>query len=161
VRRLEVAAPTLTGPLPASYDRLRDDAMHSLGIGTTRDMKSVVTGVFIPSWQFQGYTVSEKIALWRGKAFSMKLLRDKVFATDLTQQVTALDLPVYFWSGVYDYTVNYSLTRDYFEKLQTPLKGFYTFEQSAHSPMFEEPGKAQRILREDVLAGENRLADSK
>jgi hypothetical protein len=40
-----------------------------------------------------------------------------------------------------------------------PVKGFYTFEQSAHSPMFEEPGKMRRILREDVLAGTNHLAD--
>ncbi len=75
--------------------------------------------------------------------------------------VVELDLPVYFLSGIYDYTVNYNLTKDYFEKLQAPLKGFYTFEQSAHSPMFEEPGKMQRILREDVLAGANSLADAK
>lgn len=40
-----------------------------------------------------------------------------------------------------------------------PLKGFYTFEQSAHSPVFEEPGKVMTILREDVLNGANRLAD--
>jgi len=32
------------------------------------------------------------------------------------------------------------------------MKGFYTFEQSAHSPMFEEPEKMQKVLREDVLA---------
>jgi hypothetical protein len=41
------------------------------------------------------------------------------------------------------------------------LKGFYTFEQSAHSPMFEEPEKTVRVLREDVLAGANSLADAK
>jgi hypothetical protein len=39
------------------------------------------------------------------------------------------------------------------------MKGFYTFEHSAHSPLFEEPDKVQRILREDVLAGVNSLAD--
>ena len=41
------------------------------------------------------------------------------------------------------------------------MKGFYIFEESAHSPMFEEPEKMQKILREDVLAGENNLADEK
>jgi hypothetical protein len=39
------------------------------------------------------------------------------------------------------------------------LRGFYTFEQSAHSPAFEEPEKALSILLADVLAGTNGLAD--
>jgi len=51
------------------------------------------------------------------------------------------------------------LAKDYLEKLQAPIKGFYTFEKSAHSPMFEEPEKMQRILQEDVLVGANNLAD--
>jgi hypothetical protein len=51
------------------------------------------------------------------------------------------------------------LAKGYFEKLNAPIKGFYTFEQSAHSPMFEEPEKMQKILLEDVLTGTNDLAD--
>jgi hypothetical protein len=39
------------------------------------------------------------------------------------------------------------------------LKGFYTFQDSAHSPMFEEPERALRILREDALPVRNDLAD--
>ena len=40
------------------------------------------------------------------------------------------------------------------------MKGFYTFGKSAHSPILEEAGKARRIMREDVLAGSNGLADA-
>jgi pimeloyl-ACP methyl ester carboxylesterase len=159
VRKLEAAPPTLTAPLPLSYDLLRDDAMHSLGIGTTRDMKSVITGVFLPSWMSRQYTIVEKVNLWRGKVFSQRLLRKQVFATDLTQQVKELNLPVYFFSGIYDYTVNYTLSKDFYEKLQAPIKGFYTFGQSAHSPIFEEPEKVQEILMKDVLTGSNHLTD--
>ncbi|MCB0125290.1 MAG: hypothetical protein KDE58_23715, partial [Caldilineaceae bacterium] len=61
----------------------------------------------------------------------------------------------------YDYTCNYSVAKEYFERLDAPVKGFYTFAQSAHSPIFEEPDKAQNILRKDVLTGTNRLADTK
>jgi len=43
--------------------------------------------------------------------------------------------------------------------LKAPLKGFYTFDRSAHSPVMEEPQKAQKIMREDVLARTNNLAD--
>ncbi len=48
----------------------------------------------------------------------------------------------------------------YFQHLAAPLKGFYTFEQSAHRSCFEEPEKMRRILREDVLGRTNRLADA-
>ncbi len=159
VRKLEAAPPTMTAPLPAAYDALRDEAMHRLGIGTTHNMKSVVTGVFLPSWQFQEYTLGEKINLWRGKIFSKRFMWDQMIATDLTQQVTALELPVYFFHGIYDYTCSYAEAKAYFEKLKAPLKGFYTFEQSAHSPMFEEPEKMRLILQQDVLMGTNSLAD--
>jgi pimeloyl-ACP methyl ester carboxylesterase len=36
--------------------------------------------------------------------------------------------------------------------LDAPRKGFHTFPDSAHSPIFEEPERARRILREEVLS---------
>jgi pimeloyl-ACP methyl ester carboxylesterase len=78
-----------------------------------------------------------------------------MFATDLPHQVTALDLPVYFFHGRYDYTCSYTQAKAYFEQLKAPLKRFYTFEQSAHSPLFEEPGKVRDILQEEVVVGMN------
>jgi pimeloyl-ACP methyl ester carboxylesterase len=161
LKKLEAAAPTLAGPMPPEYAAVRDDAMHQLGIGTTRDMKSVLTGIFLPSWFHREFTLIEKVNLWRGKIFSMKLLRDTVFATDLTQQVRALKIPIYIFHGRYDYTCSYTLAREYFGQLRAPIKGFYTFDQSAHSPFFEEPGRVREIFLADVLAGANTLADVK
>jgi pimeloyl-ACP methyl ester carboxylesterase len=162
VRKLEAAPVTMTGGTPDAYRVLRDPAMHSLGVGTMHQMNSVVTGIFLPSFQSRDYTLPEKIHTWTAKAKSgVASLWDDMLATDLSQQVTELAVPVYFFSGVYDYTVNYTLAKDYFEKIHAPVKGFYTFEQSAHSPIFEEPEKVQKILREDVLTGTNHLADAK
>lgn len=160
VRKLEAAPVTMTGGVPDAYRRLRDPAMHTLGIGTTHDMKSVITGIFLPSWQSRDYTLGEKLDLWRGKATSgIASLWDEMLATDLSEQVTAFRLPVYFFSGIYDYTCNHSLAQAYFAKIQAPVKGFYTFAHSAHSPIFEEPDRTRQILREDVLVGANQLAD--
>lgn len=162
VRRLEAAPPTMTVPLPAAYEALRDAYMHGAGIGTTREMQSVITGIFLPSWQFREYTLAEKLNLWRGKIASRSRefgLWDTVQATDLSQQVTDLALPVYFFHGQYDYTCAYPLARAYFEKLDAPLKGFYTFENSAHTPIFEEPETALAILLQDVLNETPSLAD--
>ncbi len=146
-----------------SYYTMRDAPMHKLGIGTTHNMKSVISGVFLPIMLHNEYTLSEKINIWRGKFLTTKTydLWRKLVATDLTKKVQGLDIPVYFIHGIYDYTVSYSLAQDYFEELQAPIKGFYTFELSAHSPLFEEPEKMQQILQEDVLVGVNNLADIK
>ncbi len=160
VRRLEQAPVTMAAPLPPAYDALRDDAMHSLGTGTTHAMRSVITGIFLPSWQAPEYTLGEKIGLWRGKFASKAILWKQLIATDLTRLAPALDLPAYFFHGRYDYTASYPEAKAYFERLKAPLKGFYTFEQSAHSPMYEEPEKMGRILREDVLVGTNGLSDA-
>jgi pimeloyl-ACP methyl ester carboxylesterase len=104
--------------------------------------------------------LSEKINLWRGKIWTgVSSMWKEMVVTDLSQQVTELEIPVYFLHGVYDYTCAYTVAKSYFEKLHAPVKGFYTFEQSAHSPMFEEPDKVQKIIREDVLVGTNNLAD--
>ncbi len=161
VKKLEAAPPTMTMPLPPAYDRMRDDAMHGVGIGTTRDMKTIEGGVFFPSWFSKQLTLGEKINLWRGKIYCASKLRNEVFSTDLRKKVTRLDLPVYFLSGKYDYTVNHDLSKAYLAELQAPVKGFYTFENSAHSPFFEEPEKVRRILQEDVLVGATQLADTK
>ncbi|WP_156184548.1 alpha/beta fold hydrolase [Clostridium carboxidivorans] len=137
--------------MPKEYNRVRDGVMHRAGIGTTHNMNSVVTGIFMPVMQNSEYTLGEKINIWRGKAFSSSTVLSKdLYSTDLTTKVTKLDIPVYFFSGIYDYTVNHSMSEAYLKKIQAPVKGFYLFKQSAHSPMFEEPEKVMQIMQEDV-----------
>jgi pimeloyl-ACP methyl ester carboxylesterase len=85
-------------------------------------------------------------------------LWDEAIATDLSKQVTELEPTVYFFHGLYNYTVSYSLAKDYFEKINAPVKKFYTFEQSAHSLFFEEPEKMLKILQKAVLPDVKNLA---
>jgi pimeloyl-ACP methyl ester carboxylesterase len=154
-----VAAP-VTDSIPDSYLQMRDEAMHSLGIGTTHDMKSVPVGMFLPSLLCEEYTLSEKLNLWRGKSRSgVHPLWNKMITTDLAQQVKQLKIPIYFFHGRYDYTVSYPLAKRYFETLHAPVKGFYTFENAAHSPHLEEPTRIKEIMMNDVLQRKVSLAD--
>jgi pimeloyl-ACP methyl ester carboxylesterase len=160
VRKLEAAPVTGIGGTPEAYLAVRDTAMHRLGIGTTHDMRSVLRGIFLPSLTSRAYTVGEKVNLWRGKrASGVSPLWEQMLGTDLATTAPRLDLPVYFLHGRHDYTCSYPLARAYCAELTAPVKGFHTFERSAHSPVFEEPERVGRILREDVLLGANRLAD--
>ncbi len=159
IRKLE-ASPVIES-IPYRYLKLRDQAMHNLGVGTTRAMNSIITGVFIPSLTCKDYTLKEKFNVWRGKSQSgVHPLWNTIIATDLTQQTNEVNIPVYFFHGIYDYTVSYTLAKKYFEALHTPVKGFYTFENSAHSPIFEEPERVMRILKEDVMNCRTNLADN-
>jgi pimeloyl-ACP methyl ester carboxylesterase len=159
VRRLDASPIGNAAPLPDAYLKIRDAAMHELGVGTMRDMKSVITGLMLPSLLSREYTLGEKVGLWRGKFFSASRLWNSQLTIDLPKKVTRLEIPVYFFHGVYDYTVSYPLAKNYFEQLDASVKGFYTFKRSAHSPLFEEPEKVREIMRVDVQTGSRRLAD--
>jgi pimeloyl-ACP methyl ester carboxylesterase len=160
VRKFEEAPVTMADGTPDAYLSLRDGAMHSLGIGTTHDMNSVITGIFIPSLTSREYTFMEKINMWRGKSRSgVASLWKTMLATDLNKQTPELAIPVYFFEGIYDYTCSYTEAKSYFENLKAPIKGFYTFEQSAHSPLFEEPESFIEIMVNDVINSNVNLAD--
>ncbi|MBK8469367.1 MAG: alpha/beta hydrolase [Actinomycetales bacterium] len=139
VKRLAAAPVSEAHGTPKRYLAVRDKAMHRLGVGTTHDMRSVVTGVFLPSLASPQYSVPEKIRLWRGKvAGGVSPFWDDMLSTDLAERVPSLEVPSYFLHGAFDRTCSYDLARDYFQKIQAPVKGFYTFELSAHTPIFEE-----------------------
>lgn len=140
---------------------LRDKAMHELGIGTMHNMKSIIRGVFFPVWICKGYTLKEKFNIWYSKFsfISRSKLREQILNSDLTVTVPKIEIPVYFFSGKYDLTVNYDLAKEYLKKIESPVKGFYTFDNSAHSPIFEEPGRFLEIIVKDVLNQTTLLAD--
>jgi len=140
---------------------VRDQSMHELGIGTMRNMRSIFRGVFIPVMACKAYTFKEKANIWISKAFFIKKTKlfDQLLSLDLTTKTKELKIHVYFFSGAYDLTVNHDLSKSYLAELKAPVKGFYTFEKSAHSPNYEEPEKMLQILQEDVIKGTNGLAD--
>ncbi len=128
---------------------LRDTAMHELGVGTTRDMDSVITGIFFPSLRCTAYTWQERINIWRGKGASVRFpVVDDSTHFNAFEQAPTLPIPVYFFAGKYDYTCCYSLQYKYYEHVGAPIKKFYEFEESAHSPVFEEPEKARGFIEE-------------
>jgi pimeloyl-ACP methyl ester carboxylesterase len=83
---------------------------------------------------------------------------EEIIRVDLAEVVPKLDLPVYLVHGLFDYTCSFRLAQDYLRELSAPVKGFYRFEHSAHSPLFEEPDLGHKVLQIDVLRGGTSLA---
>jgi len=136
----------------AAYERIRDRVMHEAGIGTTHKMYSVISGIFLAVMKHREYMLKEKFHIWQGKSFSKNsVLNDEFRQANLSDLVTKLNIPVLFFTGAYDYTVNHHLSEVYLDEIQAPEKHFYLFEDSAHSPIFEEPDAVLAILR-DLIA---------
>lgn len=146
------------GKISARYLGLRSIGMNKLGIGIMRNMTSSIDCVKIVLG-FKGYTLGEKFKFAKGSMFSLRHLWDNVMQTDFIKQVPKLQIPVYIFQGKYDYQVSYEIAREYAIALNAPIKGFYTFENSAHSPCFEEPDKMYEIMCVDVLNNQTSLAD--
>jgi len=146
---------------PFFQSMVRDQSMHALGVGTMKSMRSVMKDVFLPVLFCRAYTVQEKFDFWASKfAFINRTsIKDDLLATDLTKVVHSLEIPVYFFSGASDMTVNHDLSKAFLDGISSPLKGFYTFQNSAHSPQFEELEWMIEILTKDILAGRNSLAN--
>lgn len=146
--------------IPEEYSKMRDIAMHELGIGTMRKIRNIITDLILPSLYFSEYTLWEKYHLWASKSKSgISQNWEEMIHTNLMDIKNNFKIPVYFFHGLYDYTCSYELAKKYFDKINAPIKGFYSFDQSAHSPLFEEPEKMNRILINDVKNLKVELAD--
>lgn len=124
-------------------------AMHDLGVGTTREMRSVISGIFFPSLRCTAYTQLERINIWRGKALSrdFPVTKDAI-VFNAFRDVPKLEIPIYILAGQYDYTCCYSLQEEYFDTVDAPQKAFYRFENAAHSQVYEEYEEGKRVLEE-------------
>ena len=130
----------------------RDKDMHELGIGTTHEMKSVISGIFFPSLKMKEFTLGERINIWKAKIATENSPVDKdSFNFNAFDTIKKIEVPIYVFAGVYDYTTTYLLQKEYFDMVEAPEKKFYTFDNSAHSPIFEENEKAINIIKSDIL----------
>lgn len=86
------------------------------------------------------YTDAEISRVWQGNDFSEHYLLQDVLSLDLSG-IRQLDCPVIVFAGRYDVNINSQVAAEWFAKVKAPSRQFVWFENSAHLPMTEEPGK--------------------
>ena len=91
------------------------------------------------------------VAFGRGNRFSSVYLEDEISRLKLNEDYSHFNIPVIFLLGRRDRHVPAMLAEQYFHAIQAPTKRLVWFERSGHNPPFEEPGKFNQILTEDVL----------
>jgi proline iminopeptidase len=107
------------------------------------------------------YTDDEIRHIWDGNDFSESYLLAKVLSLDLTG-IKELRCPLIVFAGRHDFDVNAQVAAEWFNNVKAPSKHFVWFENSAHLPMTEEPGKflMSLLLYALPLAGKPSIASS-
>jgi pimeloyl-ACP methyl ester carboxylesterase len=78
--------------------------------------------------------------------YSCRLMGDEIMGVNLLHEIQGLSVPVFFFTGRYDYTTPYVLVEQFYASLHAPHKKMIWFEHSAHMSHMEEPDKFQREL---------------
>jgi len=120
--------------------------VNRYGGGTTREVQGMwpLIKIVLNSGI---YTFSEKLNFMNANMFSLENLWLDVVNTNLFSEIDSMSVPVYIFHGKHDYTTPYSVAKEFYEQIKAPNKEFFTFENSAHSPIMEEPEKFNSILR--------------
>lgn len=133
------------------YLALRSSILSDLGNGVYHQLKSKFE-LLLPILMAHEYTLSDLYGYAMG---SLKMLESPAnrscYTTNLMEEIPRLEIPVYIFHGVHDMQVSYTLAKEYFDLLEAPIKKFYAFSNSAHSPFLEEPEKFMKLICQDVL----------
>lgn len=135
---------------PPPWEHLKHDRVHQkyievFGGGITHDgkmvgkmMKNLLTS--------KEYNLRDCMRFIQGQLFSMKRLQIEMMKINLTELIHQVNIPIYFIMGKHDLTAPYEPSEEFFEKVNAPEKRWIMFEESAHSPIWEEPEKLLEIL---------------
>lgn len=145
-------------PKNGSYGELKNlmvqrNYMSKYGGGVYNHRESIVTSVAIPVLLSPEYTLTDLIRYAKGSYYSLGQLWDEVTATiRFNESVSKLDVPVFITQGRHDQNTPPSIALKWFEELKAPHKEWIWFEQSAHSPVKEEPALWGSVIRERLFS---------
>lgn len=95
------------------------------------------------------YTSVDRQAWDDGSAYTMKIVWPQLAVLSV-DEVTRLDVPVVLLLGRHDTTTPSTIAARWLDRLHAPRKRLVWFENSAHVPIFEEPGRAFAALLNEV-----------
>ncbi len=107
--------------------------------------------LMLTSFKAREMTWYDGIKFQAAMDFSGNALKSEIDSFDWMNKATRFAVPVFIVAGRYDRNTDADLAHEYFDKINAPIKQFKWFEQSAHSPPFEEPQAFNEFMIRDVL----------
>ncbi len=140
-----IGPPPYTGPdMAQRYLTLVSLASRHAG------RRSVVPEMLASVLKAPEYSLRDKFHMFLGWRNTFPLVYPQLAGINLEAQVPQLRVPVWFMLGREDYVTPSEIAARYFSTLEAPRKTLLWFEHSGHSPQFEEPGKFNSVLVQQV-----------
>jgi pimeloyl-ACP methyl ester carboxylesterase len=100
------------------------------------------------------YSLIDIINMGMDPYFSInQLWNEEYYSINLFDQISYLEIPVFFICGKYDYFSPTKIVKEYFNRLNAPAgKEIFIFEKSGHEPELQEPQLFKNILLDRVLS---------
>lgn len=118
---------------------------HAHGEGTGHNL-------MLDSLAAQEYGLLDKVRWLLGLANTFTTVYPQIYDVDFRTQSPSLNVPVYMIKGRWDINASNPLTEEYFALLDAPHKELIWFEDSAHTPMWDEPNHFVDVMVNTVLA---------
>lgn len=121
--------------------------LSKYGGGVLKEQKSLVQSLLIPLIKSKEYSLKELSGYIQGAMYLPKVLWDDIVRIDYSG-VTEFPVPIVVTQGEHDFNTPTAICREWFGRLAAPYKKWYSFGESAHSPIFEEPEKWTQAVTE-------------
>ncbi len=120
--------------------------------GVSRSEKTEFGALIKMALSSPDYSLRDAVKFFRGQEFSSAHLWRESLNTNLFQQAPRIDVPVYIFSGRYDYNSPFEEAQRYYQALDAPQgKHFIWFENAAHMLPYEVPDEYADALINRVL----------
>ena len=129
----------------SKYVMTERNYVSQFGGGVTHEMTSMLPLVKI-LLNTKEYTLSDKMNFMKASMYSLNHLWPVVIQKNLFNDIDSMRVPVYIFQGKFDNQTPYPIAKEFFNHLKAPKKEFFTFENSAHSPVMEEVPKFNSIV---------------
>ncbi len=98
------------------------------------------------------YSIYDIFNTIRGMEFCQNALLKELNNLNLFKTISAVDVPLHFIHGINDGISPYDIAISFYNYINAKQKEFITFENSAHTPHYDESNKFARILIDTNLS---------
>ncbi len=144
-------SPPYTGPgsfwTYAAYLNVLNSYMYSHANGEGGGDNRLLDVITAPE-----YGLVDKVNWVRGLDEVFTNVYPRLGEIDMITNAPKLDVPVYFITGRWDVNAMTSLVERYYDVLEAPYKELIWFENSGHTPLYEEPRHFVDVMVNTVLA---------
>ena len=142
-------------PKAGLYASLEDlmvqrDYMTKFGGGGYKESASIWKSMILPLLSTPEYTLFDLPKYSQGAFYNLRQLWNDVAVSSFQRDVTSLTVPVYITQGRHDQNTPSQLAKAWFDALEAPYKEWFWFDESAHSPIKEEPERWGSVVEEII-----------